>query len=78
MDVLFIEMRNTLVRADFGGEINSLILDMIHLRYPAEDLRRQIIILQGQNSEVNEALAPDTKFNGAQKHSAIMINNILV
>ena len=38
MDVLFIEIRITLGRAGFGGEINSLILDTIPLRYPAEDL----------------------------------------
>lgn len=79
MDVLFIEIRNILGRAGFGGEINSLILNMIQLRYPAEDLSRQIIILQGQNSgEVNEALAPDTNFKGAQKHPVIMINNIIM
>lgn len=73
--MLFIEIRNTLGRAGFGGEINSLI----PLRYPAEDLSRQMVILQGQNyGEVNEALAPDKKCSGAQKHSLIMINNILM
>lgn len=49
MDLLFIEIRNALGRAGTGGEINSLILDMIPFRYPAEDLSKQMAILEGQN-----------------------------
>lgn len=79
MDVLFIEIRITLGRAGFGGEINSLILDTIPLRYPAEDLvgnwwyyKAKIMVSQMRH------LPQITKFSEAQKHSLIMISNTLM